>query len=235
MTCLTILDRMLEAELDELDGRGDSALAGHIRECARCRAVAKQLRLNTARLGDVIQQARPSRPSVRAARRAGGRRAGRVGVLGVAAALTLMAVRAWHKTGTPSAASVERTPTTIYAAVDTADTASASRHTAGERQDGSRVASASRPTTPGRRVSGSSVTTTTTPPPVRVVPVSLRPLTPVAAVEAVRLDVTPAAPPLGSEVQADPPPGRRATIMRTPSPSVTVVWLSESPSPGTQP
>jgi hypothetical protein len=75
---------------------------------------------------------------------------------------------------------------------------------------------------------------TTTPPTVRVVAVSLQPLTPVAAVEAVRLDVVPA-PPLGTEVKADPPPGRRATIMRTPSPSITVVWLSESPSPGTQP
>ena len=232
MTCLTMLDRMLEAELDELDGRGDSALAGHVRECARCRAVAKQLRLDTTHLGDVVQEARPSRPLVRPARRAGGPRAGHVGAWAVAAALALMAVRAWRRTETPSAAAVGRTPNAAHA---TAASASASRHTAGERYDSPRVASTSRrPTATGRRDSGSPVTATTAPT-VRVVPVSLRPLTPVAAVEAVRLDVTPAAPPLGAEVQADPPPGRRATIMRTPSPSVTVVWLSESPSPGTQP
>ena len=228
MTCLTMLDRMLEAELEELDGRGDSALAGHVRECARCRAVAKQLLLDTTRLGDVVQQARPSRPPTR---RAGSRRAVRVIVWGMAAALTLMAVRVWLRSGTPPAAPVGRVPNAAYATVDAT---SALRQPAGERRDSTRVASTSRrPAATERRGRGSPVITTT-PPTVRVVAVSLQPLTPVAAVEAVRLDVVPA-PPLGTEVKADPPPGRRATIMRTPSPSITVVWLSESPSPGTQP
>jgi hypothetical protein len=231
MTCRTMLDRMLEADLDELDGRGNSALAGHLRECARCQAVAKQLRLDTTRLGDVVQQARPSRPPVEPARRAGGGRTVRVGAWGVAAVLALMAVRVWHRTGTPSAP-VGRTPPATSATVDAA---SASRHTVGERHDSTRVASTSRrPMATRRRDSGSPLITAT-PPTVRVEPVSLRPLTPVAAVEAVRLDVTAAAPPLGTEVRADPPRGMRATIMRTPSPSVTVVWLSESPSPGPQP
>jgi hypothetical protein len=234
MTCLTMLDRMLEAELEELEGRGDSAVAGHVRECARCRAVATQLVLDTTRLADVVQQARPSRPPVRPARRAGGRRAGHVVGWGVAAALTLMAVRAWQMTGPSSAASTGRTPNATYAAADASAAAGAARQTGGERHDSSRVASPSRrPTVTGRRHGRSPVIPT--PSTVRVLPVSLRPLTPVAAVEAVRLRATPVAPPLGTEVQADPPPGRRATIMRTPSPSVTVVWLSESPSPGTQP
>jgi len=228
MTCLTMLDRMLEAELDELDGRGDSAVAVHVRECGRCRAVAKQLLLDTTRLGNVVQQARPSRPPTR---RAGSRRAVRVIVWGMAAALTLMAVRVWLRSGTPPAAPVGRVPNAAYATVDAT---SALRQPAGERRDSTRVASTSRrPAATERRGRGSPVITTT-PPTVRVVAVSLQPLTPVAAVEAVRLDVVPA-PPLGTEVKADPPPGRRATIMRTPSPSITVVWLSESPSPGTQP
>jgi hypothetical protein len=231
MTCLTMLDRMLEADLDELDGRGDSALAGHVRECARCQAVAKQLRLDTSRLGDVVQQARPSRPPAGPARRAGGSRTVRVGAWGVAAVMALMAVRAWHRTGTPSAGPVGRTPTATDATVEVAN---ASRDTVGERHDGTRISSSGRQPAATGRDSGSPVMTAT-PPAVRVEPVSLRPLTPVAAVEAVRLDVTPAAPPLGTEVQADPPRGMRATIIRTPSPSVTVVWLSESPSPGTQP
>jgi len=43
MTCHTMLERMLDAEPGELLGRGETALAVHLRECSRCRAVAQQL------------------------------------------------------------------------------------------------------------------------------------------------------------------------------------------------
>jgi hypothetical protein len=43
MKCESMLTAMLDAEPDELAGRGNSALAIHVRECARCSAVAGQL------------------------------------------------------------------------------------------------------------------------------------------------------------------------------------------------
>jgi hypothetical protein len=72
---------------------------------------------------------------------------------------------------------------------------------------------------------------------VRAVPVASERITPAPSVEPVRVDETPVPAPLGNEVRADPPAGKRATIIRTPTPNVTVVWLSESTStsPGTQP
>ncbi|HKS07812.1 MAG TPA: hypothetical protein VJR92_16025 [Gemmatimonadaceae bacterium] len=42
-----MLDRMLEADLAELDGVGDTVIARHVRSCERCRAVARQLRAET--------------------------------------------------------------------------------------------------------------------------------------------------------------------------------------------
>ena len=50
MTCQTMLQRMLDAEPDELLGRGETALAVHLRECGRCRAVAQQLLEETGAL-----------------------------------------------------------------------------------------------------------------------------------------------------------------------------------------
>src|SRR5262245_8682736 len=41
--CSAMLDRMLEADLGELDGRGDTVLAAHLRECTQCRSVANRL------------------------------------------------------------------------------------------------------------------------------------------------------------------------------------------------
>jgi len=60
MTCHTMLERMLAAEPDELLGRGETALAVHLRECGRCRAVAHQLLQETGAL--VNAMARDARP-----------------------------------------------------------------------------------------------------------------------------------------------------------------------------
>ncbi|NNG15469.1 MAG: hypothetical protein HKM89_03235 [Gemmatimonadales bacterium] len=43
MTCSESRDRLLEAEVHELRGEGDSALAGHILTCTRCRALADRI------------------------------------------------------------------------------------------------------------------------------------------------------------------------------------------------
>ena len=50
MICQTMLERMLDGETDELLGRGETALAVHLRECGRCRAVAQQLLDDTGAL-----------------------------------------------------------------------------------------------------------------------------------------------------------------------------------------
>lgn len=43
MNCELALKRMLEADPEELDGRGDSELVAHIAQCSRCRAVAAEI------------------------------------------------------------------------------------------------------------------------------------------------------------------------------------------------
>jgi len=72
MTCQTMLERMLDAEPDELLGRGETALAVHLRECGRCRAVAQQLLQETGAL--VNAMARDARPVATMASPSAGRR-----------------------------------------------------------------------------------------------------------------------------------------------------------------
>ncbi len=43
MNCELALERMLDADLEELEGRGDSELVVHIQGCGRCQAVAAEL------------------------------------------------------------------------------------------------------------------------------------------------------------------------------------------------
>ena len=56
MTCDTRLARMLDAEPAELLGRGESPLAAHVRDCARCRAVAAALAADSTALVSAAQQ-----------------------------------------------------------------------------------------------------------------------------------------------------------------------------------
>ena len=48
MKCETMLARLLDADRDELEGRGASEVAVHVRECARCGAVAARLLADTS-------------------------------------------------------------------------------------------------------------------------------------------------------------------------------------------
>ncbi len=43
MNCELALERMLDADLEELEDRGDSELVAHIQGCGRCHAVAAEL------------------------------------------------------------------------------------------------------------------------------------------------------------------------------------------------
>lgn len=57
MTCDDILVRLLEADTDELEGRGSSDVAVHVRNCPKCQAVAKAVLDETARLGAAVARA----------------------------------------------------------------------------------------------------------------------------------------------------------------------------------
>ena len=54
MTCNTMRERILEADLAELRGETDTPLAQHFRECPACRSVAKKIVLAEADLGAAL-------------------------------------------------------------------------------------------------------------------------------------------------------------------------------------
>jgi hypothetical protein len=64
MKCKDNLVLLLGAEREELEGRGTSALAMHVRECARCGAVAARLVADTRVLAAEVA-ARPARAHMR--------------------------------------------------------------------------------------------------------------------------------------------------------------------------
>lgn len=101
MNCDLALERMLEANPEELAGRGDSELAVHVAECARCGAVAAELLAGQEALAVGLRSLEGERDVEavlgkvrRAARRRRRRRlVSRVAVpLAAAAALTLLVV-----------------------------------------------------------------------------------------------------------------------------------------------
>ena len=59
MSCEVIRDAMLEAELEELRGIGDSDVAKHIRECAACRQRAQIILRGHDRLAASLDSMRP--------------------------------------------------------------------------------------------------------------------------------------------------------------------------------
>jgi hypothetical protein len=59
INCDTAYERLLEADPAELHGRGDSELALHVRECARCQAVGARLLAGQEQLVTALNQLRP--------------------------------------------------------------------------------------------------------------------------------------------------------------------------------
>lgn len=58
MTCERMRDALLQAELAELRGEGESPVAVHVRECAACRRDAARILAATGQLGAVIRRRR---------------------------------------------------------------------------------------------------------------------------------------------------------------------------------
>ncbi|NIR45805.1 MAG: hypothetical protein GWN32_20930 [Gemmatimonadetes bacterium] len=79
MTCDTALERLLEADPAELAGQGDSELAAHVRDCARCGAVAAKLLDSQERLAAALNDMGPRLGVDEALEAARARRHGRPG------------------------------------------------------------------------------------------------------------------------------------------------------------
>lgn len=219
MTCSMMLDRMLEADVHELSGRGETDIASHVRACPRCRAVAEALVRDTDELSRAVRATRTA-TTVRRRRLAAvpARVAAMTALAGLAAAVAVIVLRrADRPTGSHTAAGapvvaqlVAVMPPVVARGVGAAPDAPPLGAT---RRPSNRVARVARPT--GRAIRPSAVTVEPT-----VVASAQR----AVAVLPVRI-VPPPRQPLGNTVTAEPPAGRRANIIPTDRPGVTVVWL----------
>ena len=69
MNCETARDRLLEADLTELRGAGDAALAQHLRGCSACRDRARRILDQTEALRATLERATPKSEATPPARR----------------------------------------------------------------------------------------------------------------------------------------------------------------------
>lgn len=225
MICETMRERLLEAELDELAGIGSSPVAVHVRECAWCRAVAERLIADSRLLGaEIARLSVHASPRADVASRRRARRRGylAIGTLAAAALAFVIATRSGHREVGPVAPVIADAASTVAP---------------------SRAARASAPGAPaavsarGANADETAPLTTTMPvarsriarPPLEHA-VQPRPLPEAQPVSPTPLVPRPAPQPLvvadaRSLVAVAPPPGKRAAIMRTPDPAITVVWL----------
>jgi hypothetical protein len=227
MTCAMMLDQLLEADLPELSGIGDSAVAAHVRECPRCRAVAEQLVRDTTALASATAPTR----------RVGRRKLG-VAAVGLAAAILFVVVVRARPSATSTGARSPNDSVVVAASSGRSSTVAATGASASELAPTSGMNPRRLRHEPPRRSAGSrqaAIVLAATAEPVRVDAVRAEPMTPAASVAPVRLDAVPTNAPLGLGVRVDPPAGMHARVLRTANPGVTVVWLSESPSTGPQP
>jgi hypothetical protein len=225
-----MLDQILEADLDVLDAAGDSDLARHVRDCARCRAVARQIIGDTRSLGAAVAQVRATIKvvpisSTLVRERIQRRKHSRIALTtGLAAALGVVVVREWPRREVPVdpppqvASRAGQESATRRLALPAA-TVIAARPTPSHHV---RLGERPRPDTRGAQRQGVDAG------PQVLATVAERTIVtafPVpGAVAPVRLD-TPSDVALGSTVAVDPPAGTRANILRTSNPTITVVWL----------
>ena len=217
MNCHSMLSAVLDGDLDELAGMGESALAGHVRQCGRCRAVARQVLDDTRLLRPVLASEAVERAPIGGARNVT-RQALRVAaglVLGLLAYFTFRgrAQPPHVRTTIAPAASIPRhgTPASITTAPNVPS--------AIENPPTMREATSGRVLVAGAQA--------------RTPSLSSRPYDPALPVRptmyAVRreggIDDGMSAPHATEIVSVHPTPGWRAAVMRTVDPSVTVVWL----------
>lgn len=224
-----MLDQLLEADLDVLEGTGDSDVAHHVRECARCQVIARQILGDTRSLAVTVADARTSMLPITAVPSVARRRSySRLAIVaGIAAALGgMVVVREWPHRET-IAVRPPRIATLEPQRPDSLDLAKApARVMASRPAQSRRVVPAPRPrATPDTREARPLLASA--PPQVRATVAErtiVKPIGQPSAVVAVRMDSV-ADVALGGTIAVEPPTGVRATIIRTPNPTVTVVWL----------
>ena len=220
MSCAQMLDLMLEADPAELAGQGGSVLAGHVRECGRCRAVTRQILADTRLLESAL--------AVDVARRTGSE-------LLVPSSQFLVpssnrTLLPWGLVALAAAAAA----IAVLSGVDTVDRRSPPRVVR------SAAVEAAKPTPPQTRGAPEDVMasrrTARTRTPVgraarRAVAIPVAPVAfPVAvAIEPARFALSNAEdePSVRAEgiASADAAPAKRVAVLRTSDPTITVYWL----------
>jgi hypothetical protein len=190
---------MLEAELGELDPRGNSPLAAHISACARCGAVAVRVMRDTYALAAMTLRT----PRVRqVVRRAWVTPFAALGATMTLAALVLMVLRTPPtrdvRPSTQTRAASPATGARVRPSTAVAEGATREPHRAPAVRAGMGRRSVARAYPPARRISPTSFTA------------SVLPLPSVTHAASVVVHAT---------------LGQRTAILRTPDPSITVVWI----------
>lgn len=215
MKCTEILELMLDVAPDELAGRGDSPLATHVRECARCRALADRLLADTRALAKAVESRAP-----RAVPRA--RRIPRTLIGGgalvttlAAAALVLAVLQRGKDTGTAPAVKAEPIAVPGVAAAESTPAVANARQT---------VAHDSSVLPAGKSGQYAPVNSSA------LVPIKPQQYAVALPVQPTPLIASPAHQPEGdahsqSDITVTPSFGLRAAVMRTSNPNITVVWL----------
>ena len=205
MTCAEMYEQMLEADLTDLRLDAASPLAAHLRDCTRCASIATRVTRDTSLLATAVARRRSRRPSTLP----------RYAAVAVAATLCITLARFW-----PASQQVQELTVLQGALVSAADTTSV-RPPADARST-SPGATARTMSAPAPIAAHPAVGATEVRPRRFAVAAAERP----RAIAALRLQGTREAT-LGTAVSADPAGGKRATIIRTANPAITVVWLQD--------
>ncbi|MFI5233826.1 MAG: hypothetical protein ACHQSE_15110 [Gemmatimonadales bacterium] len=205
MNCRHMLTLLLDAEAEELEGKGSSVVATHVRECARCGAVALMLRSETG----LVAAHAVARDAIAGADGHGGaRRPGRF-VRGGAIVTAVIVAFAWPRAGA-------RAPRGAPAR-----TVAAAHATATGRQAPAVEHDPSPPTHAPRARLGRAGNA------VRVNAVRFADVAPATPVRfAASQSADPPVPPDDSNgVSVAPPAGKSAAVLETRNAKITVVWL----------
>jgi hypothetical protein len=224
MTCGAMLQQLLEADLGTLDGRGDSPLARHLRQCKRCRAVARVLSSESRALALALPAREPSRRPVH-------HRVTRLlltpqaGVIAVAAAILLYASHLGVDVGPVPVRNVSATIAPPPAArIDAPPMPSGAANRHPRRVADSRSAAVGAPDASlGSLIAPAA--------PITPTAFVTSPVTATAVVgsqagrESDRSSSILTAGDAAFPVVVEPPAGVRAAVLRTSNPNITVVWL----------